>query len=377
MGALRLLLAVSVVLNHAQGFFRVQLAGGVAAVEAFFMISGFVMALVLSTKYDPVADRGVFYSNRLLRIFIPYFAVLAFAGLVGILAYFMRSTGPFALIEANDPDFAALGLLILTQITIVGQELFLFLTMADGSLQWSGAKPDLGVVDMLLIPPVWSISLELMFYAVAPWLVRLRSRWLLALIAASLLLRVAFVSAGLKDDPWSYRFFPLELCFFIGGMVSYRIYAQGLIPERLHRPLGLALLLAVFAFQPAAVFVESLGAPRAVAGWAFYSLALVCLPALFAWTKSNARDAFLGNFSYAVYLVHWPILILIDSVAPGIDGNVRAAVAVLASLAMAFAITELIEKPVDRWRQRRFNRRSASSSAPAAPNPARELPQGG
>ena len=50
MGALRLLLALSVVLSHAGGLFGFQLAGGAVAVLIFFMVSGFLMQLVLTTR---------------------------------------------------------------------------------------------------------------------------------------------------------------------------------------------------------------------------------------------------------------------------------------------------------------------------------------
>ena len=47
---------------------------GRMAVQCFYMISGFLISLVLSNKYDPsTADgRRLFYSNRALRIFVPY-----------------------------------------------------------------------------------------------------------------------------------------------------------------------------------------------------------------------------------------------------------------------------------------------------------------
>lgn len=53
MGVLRLILAVSVILNHspiALAPWR-PLVPGDLAVQAFFVISGFYMSLVLSTKY--------------------------------------------------------------------------------------------------------------------------------------------------------------------------------------------------------------------------------------------------------------------------------------------------------------------------------------
>ena len=73
MGVLRCLLALSVLLVHdVDGWFK--LIDGAAAVQCFFLISGFYMALVLNERY---ADLGSFYFNRALRLLPTYWAVRA------------------------------------------------------------------------------------------------------------------------------------------------------------------------------------------------------------------------------------------------------------------------------------------------------------
>lgn len=367
MGALRLLLAISVVLFHAHGLFHYKLAGGVVPVETFFMISGFVMALVLSTKYDPVEDRALFYTNRALRIYVPYFTILAFALAVGTFAVFHSDTGPFAVMKTIGPTWRAALAMIVTQITIVGQDLLLFFRLDHGALQWSGATPALNVVVMQPLPPAWSISLELVFYALAPWLVRWSSRALVCVVVASLCLRGLFWWAGLPADPWSYRFFPADICFFVAGLLSYRLYAAIRWRAPANQLIGIALIAALFAFQPLADWLGGAGLEPDIARWGFYAFAVVGMPALFAASKDNPFDRFLGDFSYAVYLVHWPVLVLIDSLAPHLDHDLRAGLALLASLVLAYATAQLIERPLDRWRQRRFAERGGSSDSASAP----------
>ena len=51
MGLIRTLLAISVVLAHSSPIFGIKLVGGQVAVQAFYMISGFYMTLVLNEKY--------------------------------------------------------------------------------------------------------------------------------------------------------------------------------------------------------------------------------------------------------------------------------------------------------------------------------------
>jgi peptidoglycan/LPS O-acetylase OafA/YrhL len=360
MGALRLLLAISVVLFHAHGLFHFDLAGGILPVETFFMISGFVMALVLSTKYDPIKDRRLFYTNRALRIYVPYFAIVGFALVVAAFAFQHSGSGPFAAMKLDNPTLPTILAMIVTHITIVGQDLFLFFRLNDGALQWSGATPGLNVVLLLLLPPAWSISLELVFYALAPWLIRASSRALLGVIAASLCLRLIFWRAGLPPDPWSYRFLPTEICFFLAGMLAYRLYAAMKRRPRADALLGLALIAALFAYQPASELLRRAGLSPGIARWIFYAFAVFGLPALFASTNRSRFDRFLGDFSYAVYLVHWPTLVLIDAISPDLNRDARAAVALLASLLLAYGTAQLIERPLDRLRQQRFAARAGA-----------------
>ena len=51
MGLIRALLAISVILAHSESFLGLSLVGGKVAVQAFFIISGFYMALILNEKY--------------------------------------------------------------------------------------------------------------------------------------------------------------------------------------------------------------------------------------------------------------------------------------------------------------------------------------
>src|SRR4051812_12204113 len=83
MGTLRMILALTVVLNHVGGVHGYVGMNGTLSVQIFYMVSGFLIALILATKYDTKTPQGrrLFYTNRALRIFIPYWTVF-FAALV-------------------------------------------------------------------------------------------------------------------------------------------------------------------------------------------------------------------------------------------------------------------------------------------------------
>jgi peptidoglycan/LPS O-acetylase OafA/YrhL len=84
MGLIRLLLAISVVLVHSpiiNEWHSIPIVGGELAVESFFMISGFYMAMVLTENYysdDRPTSRayGAFLLSRILRIYPTYLIVL-------------------------------------------------------------------------------------------------------------------------------------------------------------------------------------------------------------------------------------------------------------------------------------------------------------
>ena len=78
MGAIRFLLALVVVGAHVGKIpFHVPL-GGLLAVQAFYIISGFLIALVWDGKYKSQQNGlFLFYTNRAARIYLIYWAVLA------------------------------------------------------------------------------------------------------------------------------------------------------------------------------------------------------------------------------------------------------------------------------------------------------------
>ena len=85
MGKIRLLLALSVVAVHGGIIWKFQLVGGHIAVQAFFIISGFYMSLILNEKYiGSNSSYKLFITNRFLRLYPIYWTVLLFTLLLFI-----------------------------------------------------------------------------------------------------------------------------------------------------------------------------------------------------------------------------------------------------------------------------------------------------
>ncbi len=176
MGTLRFILAVAVATAHSGCFWDYCVFPGAQAVQLFFIISGFLMALILSEKYDP-KDKWLFYSNRALRIFVPYLFVLGVSFLaifpfVHAFGYYPSYAAP---LFQNAPafDFWTWIFVLFSTLAIFGQDVGLWLGF-DGHLFLSsqflpGPVP---VHTLQLLPQAWTLSLELMFYVIAPFLVR-------------------------------------------------------------------------------------------------------------------------------------------------------------------------------------------------------------
>ncbi len=233
-GLIRTLLAISVVLTHSCPICGYNVADGMIAVECFFIISGFYMALILNEKYVGPGSTWMFYSNRFLKLYPVYWLVLLLMVVIAASsAGCYGAKGSFCL-QSWLKHGVQLSLfqktyLIAANLLLFGQDAAYLVkfNFANGLFSlttdcWADKWP---VPTFLLIPPAWTLGTELLFYCVAPIIVRQKPARLLALVALSLSLRVVFVRAGYYNT-WDYRFFPLQLAFFCAGGYAYTIYRE-------------------------------------------------------------------------------------------------------------------------------------------------------
>lgn len=198
MGLIRALLAISVVDFHwaftinGPGFWPLELPNGVIAVQAFYVISGFYMSLVLSGKYR---DRKLaFYEARALRL-LPTYWIVAIAT---ILAVWLTGTPHY-----TPPTVLSGVWYVFSNVTLIGQD-------------WNNffAFPD-------LLPQTWTLGLEITFYVFAPFLAR-ANQCSACSSRVQYTGRATAYAYGFSYDPWNYRFFPFELAWFLAGMLVHR-----------------------------------------------------------------------------------------------------------------------------------------------------------
>lgn len=359
MGMLRFWLALAVAIGHINSFFgfswEPNLPGG-RAVQMFYVISGFLISHILSGKYSADA-RGtwIFYSNRVLKIFVPYLAVLAGTIVLSLVAY--ASTGNAVSLstffaEARNMTAGTWAYAILSNLFLFGQDWGSFLTYQDGSLSWNLhalEQPDTYAGIFSLNVPAWTLAVELSFYLVAPLLVRRHFLVLAVLAFAIQAIRYHAYHIGWFSYGTDNRFFPFELGLFMYGAALYR--AKDLLRAVVRSQAALALgALALAVFLPD-YFRDGY--------YQFCGLVGLLLPTLFDFSNRHKWDRWLGDLSYPIYVVHLPLAVLLATFLPhkslsAIGHNVVYPIMALAlTLVIAIAIDRYLVKPVDVLRQRR------------------------
>ncbi len=353
MGILRILLALSVIAEHSTGFLGNKLVGGPTAVQSFYLMSGFYMALVLNGKYNFPGSYRPFIVQRLLRLY-PVYVLVVLATLAWAWAGYHSTGIPYtnaASWFSSDIGLPAKILLVISHVTLIGQDAVSFFVLSGTPLSFHYAPHSLFAVsaawNYLLVPQAWSISVELIFYAIAPFLVRMGVRRQILFVAVTMTFRaLMYCDLGYNYDPWIHRFLPIELGIFILGSLAYQFYVR--FEEQLkcrrefaYISLGLIFHVSLFYYDAELAYKRPL----------FYALILVSLPSLFAVFQKNRFDHWIAELSYPVYMVHILVIYVVHSfvdLPAGYNSLAYAAV----SIVVAAGIVKVLILPLDRWRRR-------------------------
>lgn len=306
--ALRGIAALSVVISHAfllSGLSEATgldsyIALGHAGVMLFFLCSGFVIPISLEGS-----GLRVFWVRRAFRLYPAYWASIAI-----VLALI-----PFGIVSV-EPDALSYGLLPATLVN---------LTM---------------VAELFGVPKLrgifWTLTIEMVFYAVATVLFVLRVNRRSALIAATLLAGAAALELAI---PWLTGLpAPHNLLFYLGlmfvGSCFYRQGAGALSRAGLAAVAGGAVAVAVVAWT------QNGNTPVLVSWLA----ALAVFSASFALRGRAVPAALLvlGQVSYSLYLLHWTVFQLIGPVGPP---ALSVAIWAVASIGVAWVVYQVVERP--------------------------------
>lgn len=304
------------------------------AVPLFFAVSAFSLCIVYFDRLNSPADVRKFFLRRSLRILPLFYLLLVFWIAV-------RGTTDAWTIGVN---FSFL---------------FPFVPGKNESLVGAG----------------WSIGVEMVFYAIFPFLVAwMRSIWSSILwLAVSVVIAVATgVASKAAALPGNFDWLsaPVQLPFFVAGVLLFHVFKlMEDWSDRQRRTLATALLIGV----PISLFVlSSLGVfVLLIQGWPVgrHLLGAVLLPLVLAFALCDLKvvvnrvTIFIGTVSYGLYLIH-PLLIrvvgrplkpiLVDAgVPPHLTALIITTVIVAGATALAAATYYGFERPITRYRPQR------------------------
>jgi peptidoglycan/LPS O-acetylase OafA/YrhL len=337
--------AVALVVVYHLGYAGV--AGGYIGVEVFFIISGWLVCALLMNEHQRTGRiaLGGFWLRRIRRLVPAMAAVIAATVTV-----------------ASVVDPGRLALLRTQAIAALGYHLNWRLVADDQSYFDAAAGPT-------ALEHLWSLSIEEQFYLLFPLLAagvlvrRSRSgavRLVLGLAVASTLLRLLLVDPG-ADPSRIYFGTDTRLSGLLLGV------ALGLFwtPNRL-RPhdsrrftatldaiaLAGALVIAWYALR-----VDEHGAAAFRTDFTLVQLGTLLLlavvvypaPTRTARVLSAGPLVWVGERSYGIYLIHWPVIVFLSD-APGEqpDGPLSVVLQVALILGLAALSYRYLEQPIRR-----------------------------
>lgn len=324
------LMTILVVLSHyfaeTPGGIK-QLAVGWIAVDMFFVLSGFLVGRLIHEKYRASNFLAVFFLRRICRTFPIYFVCLA--AIVVIAGSTLQKPGPVPL-----------------------WSYFLFVQNF-----FMAASADVGTH---YLAPTWTLAVEEHFYLVIPFVFLAVPRK--ALLPALLL--IAAASVGIRAVALMLGYPSISVLALAQGradILAIGVTAAVVLTGKAVNLCSHIMLLRVFPIvallgASALAAADSSGKALAVAGHTL--VALGCASFLLslvlntpeAERMKSPRLRFFGDNSYAIYLVHLPVLWAMHGVIlgsqPGLLTPLQCAVT-LASLPVTVAIGWLLTKWIE------------------------------
>lgn len=358
LGGYRTLLALCVVGSHLASLPFI----GQYAVHGFFVLSGFLMTLVMHGTYGYApAGVGAFALNRALRLFPSYWVVLALTlasiAILGAPAVTAFKDVMFA------PETPAQWLQIVTMAYV----------------DWF----PIHATPMRPVPPTWALTVELFFYTlIALGISRSRRVTVVWFVASVILTLIAAVVTRLD---FNWRYFSLlsgSLPFSLGAMLyHFREPLTARLGRLLTLPWAMAAFIAFGSLAMGAGLMNKLGLRDLAAGLSYLNLPLhaFIVLTLFQYRpapKAKKVDKFLGDLSYPIYLVHYlcgmwvaTLLGLRVTDSPSLESIGLAAIALVPTFILSVGLAYWVDAPVETLRRRIAARRKPPKDLEPALSP--------
>lgn len=259
---------------------------GIYAVFAFYIISGYLMTLIMHRTYGYTRKgRAAFVVNRFLRIYPQYWLAIGLS--LALIAVFGQQTT---------------------------RDYYYLIYLPDSAFQWF---QNLAIVFAkwrpieaapILSPATWALTVELFFYL----LICCGISKTFARVRVWFLLSIAYVPLTfLLDQPWQDRYFPIaagSLPFSIGAGIYFLKQSRSWSMTN-QQARGLFLLLLLNAAFWSALRIQHV---YTLAELGFYINLVICAALVYGLATgarpfSAKHDKAIGDYSYPIYLVHWQV----------------------------------------------------------------------
>lgn len=328
---------------------------GHIAVDFFFILSGFVISYAYDDRWSRMSV-GDFFKRRLIRLH----PMVVMGALIGAVAF-----------------------------------------IADGSRQWSGVETPIGwtmlalLFTMFMVPalpglpyevrgngemfplngPAWSLFFEYVGNILYAFFIRRLSTKMLAMLTFALgIAHICFFAGDISGYGSVGVGWTIDGVNFCGGLLRMlfpftmgMLLARTFVPRRVRGAFWICttMLVAIFSMPYIApVNGISLNSIYEVACIVLLFPLIVWMGACGSCADSATRriNKFLGDISYPLYIVHYPIMYifyrwLIEKRCYTLDETwVVASMVVLSSILMAYTVLKLYDEPVRRYLTGKFSK---------------------
>lgn len=347
MGILRLLFALSVVVYHAREPHGLFLFNQTAAILSFFIISGFYMALILDGKYQ---SKISFYISRALRIFPLYWVALSITIILGFVKIQLHlGSDETAITHYFQYSTYLTGIPAVTEfINFILRNFTLLLTKDFFQIQDNLAP------GYLIVNPAWTLQIELIFYILAPFLMRIKKNFLLfVFLYITLFYGIIAPFSLFPEHTLIYSFFKYFF-FFLLGMCSYRYVYKFLKKPKIKKLpffvfIFFLLFIVFYQFLPGRILEKSF-----VLGMSYYITFALSLPYFFKLTKDNILDRFIGELSYPVYITHMIFAKILFSFHTPSVPFLNSILIAIPTLLFSIFLVLAIQNPLDKFRHKKL-----------------------
>jgi len=348
MGILRFLFATSVFLVHSSP--HNLLIGGQLAVQSFYLFSGFLISFILleNKSYGNIKN---FYVNRVLRIYPIYIIILFLTIFSYLFSFYFFENEKNDLLQLFENNSFKINLtLLITNIFIFFQDYLFFLSVENNNffITQNFLTSEVILSKGLIIPQSWTLSLELFFYLLAPFVLN-KIRVIFLIIFFSIFLRIYLASNGFSNDPWSYRFFPNEISLFLFGSLSHQLLypkIKLLFVKYNNLPRNITVLMVIlvfiFPFIEINFFIKSI---------TILILFFFLMPFAFIFQNQNKLDRIIGELSYPIYILHISLITFTSYIVDFFSISLSITIlSFLLIIIISIILNLIITKPINRIR---------------------------